>query len=166
LFEGELRIAELGEAAADHVHLRLHFPAGFDLDEDPPEVGAPPERPTFNRFGGVGFRGPIGLEKLVARPGSIRLPGTDKPKNSTEGGLTKVDYDLGRLNQSDHRDVPPFRLRAAAPGNYEVEWEATASGLNKPSRGTLLLSVGEPNQGVAIQSLEDADAERDAYDFL
>jgi hypothetical protein len=54
LFDGELRIREMGQAAADHVHLRLHFPDGFALDDEPPEVGRPPKRPQYPRLGYVG----------------------------------------------------------------------------------------------------------------
>jgi hypothetical protein len=166
LFDGELRIREMGQAAADHVHLRLHFPDGFALDDEPPEVGRPPKRPRYPRLGYVGsYFDRADYEMVAALRRSIRLPGSDKPQYSIEGGRVKADWDLGRLNQSDHRDVPAFRLKAAAPGIYEVQWEATAAGLSRPSRGSLTINVEEPEPGEPVSSLADAEAEREDYEL-
>lgn len=97
--------------------------------------------------------------------GSIRLPGTDKPLYSNENGLAQADFDLGRVNQTDHRDVPPFRLRAAPPGEYEIEWQITATGLSRPIRGTVKIKVEPPQAGEAILTLGEAEAERRDYEL-
>ncbi|HET9164307.1 MAG TPA: hypothetical protein VFN89_12800 [Solirubrobacterales bacterium] len=164
VFESELRISELGQAAADHVHLRLRFPEGFDLDGEPPEVGPPPIPPTLHPRMTADALGRIRADMPV-RPVGIRLPGTDKPTYSIEGGKVKVDWDLGRLNQSDHRDVPAFRLKAAPPGTYEIEWEATSAGLSKPMRGTVKIRIEKAAVGDAVEDLKDAEAEHRAYEL-
>lgn len=165
VFDCDLRLRELGHAAADHVHLRLRFPGCFQLDRQLPQVDEPPKRPDFAPSGLRAFPGLLAREtNRVPIPDiePIRLPGTDKPDYSMEGDTVVIDYDLGRINQSDHRDVPNFSLRAPGPGEYTVEWEASASGLNKPASGEFTIHFAEPQQGPPIVMLASVEAEREA----
>jgi hypothetical protein len=164
LVESELRLHELGYAPADHVHLRLFFPEGFELEDEAPDIGSPPAPPDLPGEGNVwaGMR----PETLPIKPGSIKLHHpNDEPHYWEKGGLPVVDYDLGRVNQADHRDVPAFELKAPRePGSYRIEWEASAAGLNRPARGTITFQVQEPTEIQPITTLEEAKQER--MDFL
>ncbi len=163
LFEKELRLHELGQALADHVHLRLFFPEGFELEDEAPDIGAPPEPPELLSDRREWLRQLA--ETLPVKPGSIKLhhPG-DEPHYSTRNSLPVVDYELGRINQSDHRDVPAFELKAPRePGNYEIRWEASAAGLTKPAQGVITLRVQEPLETEPITTMEEANEERLAF---
>jgi hypothetical protein len=164
LVETELRLHELGYAPADHVHLRLYFPEGFELEDEAPDVGSPPTPPALPKRGNA-WAG-MQRETLSAKPGSIKLHHPDdEPHYSERGGLPVVDYDLGRVNQADHRDVPAFELKAPKePGNYLIEWEASAAGLNRPAHGAVTFQVQEPSKNESITPLEEAKQER--RDFL
>ncbi|HSS05179.1 MAG TPA: hypothetical protein VLK89_08345 [Solirubrobacterales bacterium] len=164
VFEGELRIRELGHAPADHVHLRLRFPNGFLLAGKLPRAGSPPTRPHFSP--GIGSLLPrSALERAMPEIEPIYLPGTDKARYSIEEDAPVIDYELGRVNQHDHRDVPAFSLRVPGPGSYAVQWKASATGLGKPARGKLTIEFSEPDQGEPIITLTEADAEREKLDL-
>jgi hypothetical protein len=166
LFEAELRLRELGHAPADYVHLRLHFPAGFQLNSDLLRAGLPPDRPDFSP--GISSALINRLNRATELPDiePIHLPGSEKARYSMEDGAPVIDYDLGRVNQSDRRNVPSFCLRAPAPGSYQVQWEVSAAGLGRPAHGSFTIEVTEPKQGEPITSLSEAEAERDNYNFI
>ena len=96
----------------------------------------------------------------------IYLPGTDKARYSMEKDAPVIDYELGRINQLDHRDVPTFSLRAPGPGAYSVKWEASATGLGKPAHGKFIIEFAEPQQGQPITTLAEAEAERERIEQL
>jgi hypothetical protein len=164
LAESELRVQELGYAPADHVHLRLFLPEGFELEDEAPDIGSPPKPPDLPGEG-IGWRARP-AETLPIKPGSIKLHHPDdEPHYSDKDGLPVVDYELGRINQADHRDVPAFELKAPKePGSYRIEWEASAAGLNRPARGTITFQVQRPTEIEPIITLEEAKQER--WDFL
>lgn len=163
VFECDLRLHELGHAAADHVHLRLRFPKGFLLASKLLRVGAPPRCPNFAPGIGAILPKVVYDPPLLPELEPLYLPGTDKAKYSMEGDAPVIDYELGRVNQHDHRDVPTFSLRLPAPGTYAVQWEASASGLDKLARGQFAIHFAEPEQGQAITTLAEVEAEREKY---
>jgi len=166
VFECELRLRELGQAAADHVHLRLLFPEGFKLNRHLPEAGEQPARPAFAPGIGAFLPGIGSLRGIPRMPlqniDPIRLPGSGKPSYSMEGETVVIDYEVGRVNQSDHRDLPSFSLRMPGAGEYTVQWEASASGLDKPTRGELKLRFVEPEEGEPVATLAGAEARDEA----
>jgi hypothetical protein len=163
VFEGELRIEELGHAPADHVHLRLRFPTGFKLARKLPRSGEPPTRPDFS----PGITLPPGLfNRELPEIEPIYLPGTDKARYSMEGEAPVIDWDLGRVNQLDHRDVPTFSLRAPGSGSYAIHWEASATGLGQPAHGELTIEFGEPQEGPPIRTLAEAETERERIEEI
>jgi hypothetical protein len=164
IFYGAARVQEGGEAPGDHVRLRLRFPPGFEpMTEDAPWVARPPERPNSRPS----------LPSLINPPVLDRFPTPVIPPSLTggaagysrDGEATLVEFDLGRINQSDHRDTAKFELRAAPPGSYEVEWEVSASGLRKAARGRLRLDVAEPQAAAPITTLAEVEAERERYEL-
>jgi len=163
----ELRIRERGHAAADHVHLRLLLPDGFELDEGPMEVDLPPKRPEFRRDilpPAVSSRALHSLSKRLPDAADPRRPDDAEPRYSREAGLPRIDFELGRVNQSDHRDVPEFRIKAPRePGNYEVRWEITAAGLSRPARGAINIEIAEGQEDEPITSLEQAEEEQQRF---
>jgi len=163
LCEEELRLHELGYAPADHAHLRLFFPEGFELEDEAPSIDSSPDPPELAREGQFLARRP---EQVLPIKGGIQLHHPDdEPHYSEKNGLPVVDYDLGRINQADHRDVPPFELKAPRePGSYEIKWEASAAGLNRPATGTLTFKVRQPEEIEPITTLAEAKQER--LDFL
>ncbi len=89
------------------------------------------------------------------------MPGTHSPDYATDEGLVVVSWDLGRVKQSERRDVPAFSLKAAPPGPYDVEWEMTAEGLPKPLEGELSVVVEPPMQADrSPQELHDSVSHR------
>jgi len=166
VFKGKLRVEELGGAPADHVHLRLRFPEGFRLARDLPEVGEPPARPNFAPGIGTYF-----AQRDFSEMQSIatKLPW---PKNaeaasySTENGKPVVDFELGRINQGDHRDVPVFALRVPGPGSFTVDWEASSSGLGKPATGTLTIECETAKDGPPITTLKQAEDQQERIEQL
>lgn len=164
LCEEELRLHELGYAPADHVHLRLFFPEGFELEDEAPSIDSSPDPPELPREGHQFLaRRP---EPVLPIKGGIQLHHPDdEPHYSEKDGLPVVDYDLGRINQADHRDVPAFELKAPRdPGSYEIRWEASAAGLIKPASGTITFQVRQPEEIEPITTLAEAEQER--MDFL
>lgn len=166
VFEGRLRIRELGQAPGDHVRLKLRFPDGFDVDDELPLVPRLPHRPLFHG----GTEGPVAAggmfkESYLEPKSSIRLPGTDKPNYSIEEGLVVVAWDLGRINQSERRDVPAFALKGPGPGTYRVGWEVTAEGLPKPAKGIISLRIDRPEEGEPITTLAGVEEERRAREL-
>jgi hypothetical protein len=159
LCEEELRLHELGYAPADHAHLRLFFPEGFELEDEAPSIDSPPDPPELTMEGQFLARRP---ELVLPIKGGIKLHHPDdEPHYSEKNGLPVVDYDLGRINQADHRDVPAFELKAPRePGRYEIEWEASAAGLNRPAFGTITFEVRAPEEIEAITTLAEAKQER------
>jgi hypothetical protein len=167
VFEGELRIHELGHASADHVHLRLRFPPGFKLAQDLPYSELPPDRPSFGGVIGLPHAALNSLHGLTDHNiPSIDLPGSDKARYSMEGNAPVIDYNLGRVNQHDYRDAPAFSLRVPGPGSYNVKWEASAAGLGKPATGELTIQFAEPKQGEPITTLEEVETEREWFEQL
>lgn len=163
VFECDLRLRELGHSAADHVHLRLRFPKGFLLARKLPRVDdPPPQRPNYLPEAHLDSFLRMNTDRLQLDDiNPIRLPGTDKPKYTMEDDEVVIDYQLGRVNQSDHCDVPTFSLRVPNPGTYEVQWEASASGLGKPARGAFEIDFAQPKQGQPIDSLAEARDEQE-----
>jgi hypothetical protein len=160
VFVGAARVVERGDAPADHVRLRLRFPPGFEPPEDPPWVSKPPKRPRFNPPL-IGFIDPT-IDIPPIEPRSFPpLPAA--ASYWREGEATIVEYDLGRINQADFRDTPEFRLRAAAPGLYQIDWQVSAAGLRRPATGCWQLTVAEPKEREAIVTLEEAVRERVRY---
>jgi hypothetical protein len=164
IFFGAARVEEGGEAPGDHVRLRLHFPPGFEpLAEDPPWVGRPPDHPNFR----PSWPSLVDTSVLDRLPTPL-IPGPRSggtASYSRDGETTVVEFDLGRINQSDYRDTARFELRAAPPDSYEVEWEVSASGLRKAARGGLRIDVAEPGPGAPITTLAEAEAERERYEL-
>lgn len=167
LFDGELRLHELGHAPADHARLRLFFPEGFELEDEAPDIGDPPKTPNWT----TGLSGLLHSNTSIAR---LRGRGLldqlrrddDEAQYGLKDGLPEVTYELGRVNQSDDRPVPCFRLKAPRqPGTYQVRWEATATGLSKPARGTLTIEVREPIDDAPISSLSEAEGEREEFEL-
>lgn len=76
-----------------------------------------------------------------------------------------MSWDLGCVNQSERRDVPPFSLKAAPPGTYSVKWEITAEGLVRPLEGELSVVVEPPIQADPISTLNDVEEERRAREL-
>lgn len=159
-FTCQARVTELGSAAADHVRLRLRFPPGFEEPLEPGRVADPPRPPKFEAL-------PFPrISPISVTPTRPHIPASlfgRGPTYSQENGVLVIECDLGRINQSDFRDSPEFEVRAAPPGNYEVEWGVSAAGLPRPRRGRWKLSVADPELGDAITSVDEADAERERY---
>jgi hypothetical protein len=159
IFFGAARVQEGGEAPGDHVRLRLRFPPGFEpLADAPPWVPRPPERPHLR----PPWSGLIDMPLLDRFPAPVfpRAPSGGTASYSRDGETTVVEFDLGRINQSDYRDTAKFELRAAPPGTHEIEWEVSASGLRKAARGRLRIDVAEPQAAEPIATLAEAEAER------
>jgi hypothetical protein len=163
VFNGKLRVEELGGAPADHVHLRLRFPEGFKLARDLPEAGESPVRPDFAPGFGAYFNTyPKDWSKAQRTAASIPWPkNPDAPSYSTENGKPVVDFELGRINQGDHRDVPVFALRAPGPGSFPVQWEASSSGLGEPATGTLAIECEAAKDGPPITTLRQAEDQQE-----
>ena len=159
LCEEELRLHELGYAPVDHAHLRLFFPEGFELEDEAPSIDSPPNPPELTMEGQLLARRP---EQVLPIKGGIKLHHPDdEPHYSEKSGLPVVDYDLGRINQADHRDVPAFELKAPSePGRYEIEWEASAAGLNRPASGAITFEVRAPEEIEPVTTLAEAKQER------
>jgi hypothetical protein len=107
----------------------------------------------------------INQEIYLQPDAKIRLPGTDRPNYSVEDGRAIIDWDLGRVNQSEHRDVPAFSLKAPEPGDYKVEWAITAEGLASPAKGVITIEVEAPDPAEPITTLNEAEEERKAYEL-
>lgn len=168
-FSAAARATENGKAAADFARLRLRFPEQFEEPERPPEVPEPPERPEFvGRPGRIAPRSlaPIAairrgaLSRLIPRPEEFRGLSAEF---SNEDGSTIVAFNIGHINQHDHRDTAEFSLRAAPPGVYEVGWQISAGGLSPPTDGTIRVEVRESALGEPITELAEALAERSRH---
>jgi hypothetical protein len=146
--------------------LKLRFPDGFDVDEELPKVPPPPTRPRFHG-GTAGSTAARALfsETYLQPNMRIRLPGTDSADYSIEDGQIVVVWDLGRVNQSEERDVPAFFLKGPGSGTYRVDWEITAEGLQKPAKGNLPLRVEAPEADEPITTLADVEGERKAREL-
>lgn len=157
VFNGKLRVEELGSAPADHVHLRLRFPEGFKLARDVPEVEEPPARPDFAPGLGAYFT-PKDFSKAPRIAADIPWPRSSNAASySMEDGKPVVDFELGRINQGDHRDASGFALRVSAPGSFTVQWEASSSGLGKPATGTLTIECEAAKEGPPITTLRQVE---------
>jgi hypothetical protein len=166
-FEGELRLEELGQAPADHVHLRLLFPEGFELEGDVPAIGDPPPPPIFSRIPmprAATF--PSSLFRQPARLPDIRLPGSANATYSVVDGKVRIDYQLGHVNQSDSLDVSAFELWAPREGSYTIKWEITATGLSKPATGIFEIVIPELDRGGSIGTEADAKGEQERLESV
>lgn len=166
LFDGELRLHELGHAPADYARLRLFFPKGFELEDEAPDIGDPPKAPRWT----TGLDGLLNPNALMPQLRGGLLDqlrrDDDEAQYGLKDGLPEVTYGLGRVNQSDDRPVPFFRLKAPRqPGTYQVQWEATAAGLSKPAWGTLSIEVRESIDDAPITSLGEAEQEREELEL-
>lgn len=164
---GRLRIHELGKAPGDHVRLRIRLPGGFAIDDQLPEVAPPPHRP---QYGGSPVLGPT-VERALLRETylqpnvRIRLPGTDAPDYMVDEGRVVVTWDLGRVNQSERREVPAFSLKTPSPDTYSAEWEITADGLARGVKGTMTIVVAPPEEAEPICTMADVEVERKAREI-
>jgi hypothetical protein len=166
VFKGRLRVEELGGAPADHVHLRLRFPEGFKLARDLPEAGEPPTRPNFAPGIGAYFA-PRDFSKLQGLAPKLPWPkDAEAASYSVENGKPVVDFELGRINQGDHRDAPAFALRVPGPGRFPVQWEASSSGLGKPATGTLTVECEAAKDGPPITTLKQAEDQQERIEQL
>lgn len=166
VFQGRLRVEELGGAPADHVHLRLRFPEGFRLASDLSEAGEPPTRPNFAPGVGAYFA-PRNLSKMQRIASKFPWPkNAEGASYSTENGRPVVDFELGRINQGDHRDVPAFALRVPGPGTFPIHWETSSSGLGKPATGTLTIKWEAAEDGPPITTLKQAEHEQERIENL
>ena len=167
-FVATARVSEQGQAPADFTWLHLRFPQEFEETEAPPEVPEPPERPKYvSRLGR--FALPVSAMRVKGlRSGALRdlltqTRGANAANYASEDGAIVVSFQVGHINQHVHRDTPPFSLRAAKPGIYEVNWQISADGLSPPAEGKIKIEVRAPETGEPITTLAAALAEREHY---
>jgi hypothetical protein len=163
------RVSEQGQAPADFTWLHLHFPKAFEETAQPPDVPEPPERPRFIH-GVARFAVPMAAMRIRGgiRRGALRDLFTQgkepsAARYSSENGMTVVSFQVGHINQHDHRDTGKFALRTAPPGVYEIKWRISAAGLSPQAEGKIKVEVREPITGEPIVELAEALSEREHH---
>jgi len=144
------RVSEQGQAPADFAWLHLYFPKAFEETAQPPDVPEPPERPEFIH-GVARFAMPMAAMQIGGgiKRGALRNLFTQgkepsAARYSSEDGMTVVSFQVGHINQHDHRDTGKFVLRAAPPGVYEIKWRISADGLSPPAEGKIKFASQAP----------------------